>query len=171
MGEMTADANLRGAMDDPDEARLVQLSGELADGIDQALPRWVERCVRRRIEESGVEPGAGLVAAIDDASRQARTEVGGAVRDLLDRDVDDQPTGPLAVLRRAVRFPTEVLVARGVPPVVRDPDAERLFPGDVYDLTPGSFADIDPALHEPGIAWGAAKAYVHLARRRSEGRR
>jgi hypothetical protein len=41
----------------------------------------------------------------------------------------------------------------------------------VYDLTPASFADVDPALHEPGLVWGAAKAHVHLARRRREGRR
>ena len=26
--------------------------------------------------------------------------------------------------------------------------------------------DVDPSLHEPGLAWGAAKAHTHLARRR-----
>ena len=31
--------------------------------------------------------------------------------------------------------------------------------------------DLDPALHEPGLRWGAAKAHVVLARRRAEGRR
>jgi hypothetical protein len=44
--------------------------------------------------------------------------------------------------------------------VQRDADAERLFPDDPYDLTPGSFADIDPELHDPGLLWGAAKAHV-----------
>ena len=48
---------------------------------------------------------------------------------------------------------------------------ERAFPDDVYDLAPASFADVDPALHEPGLVWGAAKAHVHLARRRRDGRR
>jgi hypothetical protein len=47
----------------------------------------------------------------------------------------------------------------------------RSFPDDVYDLTPASFADVDPALHEPGLVWGAAKAHVHLARRRRQGKR
>ena len=39
----------------------------------------------------------------------------------------------------------------------------RNFPDDVYDLSPATFADVDPALHEPGLVWGAAKAHVHLA--------
>ena len=59
----------------------------------------------------------------------------------------------------------------GVPAVVRDEFAERAFPGDVYDLAIASFADLDTALHEPGLVWGAAKAHVVLARRRAEGLR
>jgi hypothetical protein len=39
-----------------------------------------------------------------------------------------------------------------------------MFPDDDYGLTPASFADIDPALAEPGLAWGAAKAWVHRRR-------
>jgi hypothetical protein len=59
-----------------------------------------------------------------------------------------------------------VLRAAGVPPVRRDEFAEHAFPDDVYDLAPASFADVDPSLHEPGLVWGAAKAHVHLSRRR-----
>ncbi len=51
-------------------------------------------------------------------------------------------------------------------PLARDAFARRQDPDDVYDLMPASFADIDPALAEPGLVWGAAKAHVHLARRR-----
>jgi hypothetical protein len=93
------------------------------------------------------------------------------VRALLETDVDEQRTGPLAIVREAVVHPTGVLARAGVPPVVRDEHAERLFPDDAYDLTPGAFADLDPALHEPGLVWGAAKAHVVLARRRREGLR
>jgi hypothetical protein len=60
-----------------------------------------------------------------------------------------------------------VLADAGVPPVHRDGAAERLFPDDVYDLTPASFADLDAAVHEPGLVWGAAKAHVILRRRRA----
>jgi len=70
-------------------------------------------------------------------------------------------------VRSAVVFPTEVLRAAGVPPVDRDEAARTMFPDDDYDLTPASFAELDPALTEVGIVWGAAKAHVHLARRRA----
>jgi hypothetical protein len=53
-----------------------------------------------------------------------------------------------------------------VPAIERDRQAEAQFPDDDYDLTPASFADLDPALHEPGLRWGAAKAHVHLRRHR-----
>jgi len=69
-----------------------------------------------------------------------------------------------------------VLRQAGVPGVVRDEEAQRQFPDDDYDLTPANFADLDAGpteggLAEAGIAWGAAKAHVVLARRRREGRR
>ena len=67
-------------------------------------------------------------------------------------------------MRSAVRYPTEVLAAAGVPPVVRDAFAVEAFPDDLYDLTPGSFTDLDPDLGDVGIAWGAAKAFVIRAR-------
>ena len=64
-----------------------------------------------------------------------------------------------------------MLAQVGARPVPRDEFRERSFPDDVYDLVPGSFADVDAGLHEPGLVWGAAKAHVHLARRRREGKR
>jgi hypothetical protein len=48
--------------------------------------------------------------------------------------------------------------------VERDPFAERAFPDDLYDLSPASFADVDPELAEVAITWGAAKAFVHKRR-------
>jgi hypothetical protein len=79
-------------------------------------------------------------------------------------DIDDQRSTPLTLLRAAVRYPTEVLQAAGVPPVERDPIQIRLLPDDLYDLSPASFADVDPALREPGLMWGAAKALAHRRR-------
>jgi hypothetical protein len=163
-------------------ADLAALEGHartLAEGIEAALPAWVERAVleRWRAWRAWQEPGADpvpppeLVVAAREAGEAARREVGPRVRALLETDVDGQRTNPLAVVREAVVHPTRVLVRAGVPPVVRDEQAERLFPDDAYDLTPGAFADVDPALHEPGLVWGAAKAHVVLARRRQEGLR
>ena len=56
-------------------------------------------------------------------------------------------------------------------PVEADPlglPVEPVYDGGlpVYDLAPANFADVDPALAEPGLLWGAAKAHVHLARHR-----
>ena len=90
---------------------------------------------------------------------------------LLALDIDEQRTGPLALIRQAVPYPTEVLRAAGVPPVDRDEFAARQFPDDVYDLAPTSFGELDPDLQEVGLVWGAAKAHVHLSRRRADGQR
>ncbi len=156
---------------EPPEAVLAGHAATLADGVVVALGPWVQRVVAERSEQW--RPGSGADVAEDArrAGERAAVEVGGRVRALLAEDVDEQATGPLAVVREATRYPTEVLAATGVPEVVRDDFAERAFPADVYDLVPASFADLDPALHEPGLVWGAAKAHVVLARRRAEGRR
>lgn len=156
------------AGDDPaDAARLAELAAALADGVVAALPGWVERAVASRLDPLTDH----WRAAAAEAGRRAADDVGARVRALLATDVDEQRTNPLAVLRSAVRYPTEVLRAAGVLPVPRDEFVERAFPDDVYDLTPATWADVDPALHDPGLLWGAAKAHVILARRRREGRR
>jgi hypothetical protein len=86
------------------------------------------------------------------------------VRTLLGTDVDQQWTNPLAIVREAVVYPTAVLRDAGVAPIERDAMARQQFPDDDFDLTPARFADLDPALHEVSIAWGAAKAFVVKAR-------
>ncbi|HMC40077.1 MAG TPA: hypothetical protein VKI19_10480 [Acidimicrobiales bacterium] len=149
--------------DDPD-AQLAAYAAALAAGIDGALAGWVVRSVVRvHAAWSGSVPPA-VRSAAEEAGDAARRTVGPAVRDLLGADPDDQRTTPLALVRSAVRYPTEVLAAAGVPPVERDPFAARAFPDDVYDLSPASWADIDDELAETGLAWGAAKAFVHKRR-------
>jgi len=101
----------------------------------------------------------------------AASDVGPRIHALLALDIDEQRVNPLALVREAVRYPTEVLRAAEVRPVHRDEFAARQFPDDDYDLTPTSFGEIDPDLHEPGLVWGAAKAHVHLSRRRAAGQR
>lgn len=158
------------AADDP-EVALAAYAAALAGGIEAHLGGWVVRCVETRLTEWSGEVRPEVRAAAERAGDRARVEVGPLVREALEIDIDDRPASPLSILRRAVRYPTEVLAAAGVPHVVRDDVDERLFPDDVYGLTPASFADVHPTLHEPGLAWGAAKAFVHLSRRRAEGKR
>ena len=158
----------------PSDADLSQLASHaraLADAVEAALPGWVARSVEARCHEAGVAVSAAVEADVAGAAHGCVDDVAPRVRALLDADIDDQTATPLALLRGAVRWPTGVLARAGVPAVRRDEFRERSFPDDVYDLTPSSFADVDPALQDPGLAWGAAKAHVHLARRRAEGRR
>jgi hypothetical protein len=143
---------------------LADYAAALADGIEAALPTWVVRSVVTLFTawHGSIDPEVLLAA--ETAGQAARTEAGSAIRALLESDIDAQTTTPLALLRGAVRYPTAVLAAAGVPEVERDPFAEATFPQDVYDLSPASFADIDPALGEVGLVWGAAKAFTHKRR-------
>src|SRR3954447_6431842 len=112
------------------------------------------------------EVPAAVAADARQAGDQATADVGAELRRLLALDAERQPTNPLSVLRAAVRYPTAVLQRAGVPPVVRDEFRERAFPDDAYDLAPATWKDVDEALHEPGIIWGAWKAKTVMERHR-----
>ena len=144
------------------EQQLANSAQKLAEGIAQALPGWVVAAVESRLANMDSETRD----AADAAGRAAAADIGREVARLLAADIEDQRENPLALLRRAVRYPTEVLLAADVPPTERDDFAVERFPGDVYDLTPASFADIHPDLQTPGLEWGAAKAFVHRRRHR-----
>lgn len=148
-----------------DEATLASYAGVLADAIAKAIPAWFDRCVGRHLPLASWQQSIAGASYQGDAA-QASAETVAAVRALLETDITNQAVGPLEILRRAVSFPTSVLRGAGVEPVRRDDFAQRSFPDDVYDLTPASFVDVDASLHEPGLVWGAAKAHVHLRRRR-----
>lgn len=150
---------------------LARYAEVLASGIEAALEGWTVRCVQERLLAWTGTADEDVLDAARAAGADARREVGARVADVLRTDIDEQRVPPLSVLRSAVTYPTRVLADAGVPHVVRDEFDERAFPEDVYGLSPATFADIDPSLHEPGLAWGAAKAFVHLRRRRDEGRR
>jgi hypothetical protein len=141
-------------------AAVIEYAVRLADAIDEALPEWVERSVRSRLPE----PDERVVEAIRAAGAAARADIGGAVRELVLTDIDEQRGNPLAILRDAVRYPTGVLLAAGVPAVDRDGFSVQRFPEDHYDLTPASWSDFGEAVLEAGIAWGAAKAFTHKQR-------
>ncbi len=139
----------------------------LTDAIDARLAGWVERSVERMLVAHGGAADAEVMAEARRAGERARAHIVPRVRALVMADVDEQRTNPLSILRQAVPYPTEVLRQAGVPPVERDRFATDRFPEDDYDLTPASFADIHPSLLEPGVAWGAAKAWAHKQRHAS----
>jgi hypothetical protein len=145
--------------------RILARMVDLADQILEAVPAWVERCVDTIYRAWRAGPPPPEVA---DAAKRAGSAAADAIepelRALLAADIDEQRSTPLTIVRGAVRFPTAVLAAAGVPEVVRDEVDAAMFPDDVYGLTPARFADISPSLMEPGLAWGAAKAWAHRTR-------
>jgi hypothetical protein len=93
-----------------DGAQALREQGQvLAQAISDVLPGWVERSVRRRLEDAGREAEPAVMAAAAEAGKQAAAQVGQEARELLERDVDQQRTTPLTLMRRAVRYPTAVL--------------------------------------------------------------
>ncbi len=148
-----------------DDQRLAQYAAALADGVGEALPDWVAASVARRL--GGRVPDE-LREQVTQAGRAAAEDVGDRVRELLALDIDEQWTNPLTLIRTAIQYPTEILQQVDAPVVARDEQARRFHPDDVYDLTPASFADLGQSVHDLGISWGAAKAHVHLRRRREE---
>ena len=145
---------------------LAAAGAALADAVVAALPAWVERSVRNLLVAFAGTADPAAVERAREAGHRAADEVGPELRRLLAADVDRQWANPLAVVRRAVSFPTAVLAAAGVPPVVREEYDEAHFPEDVYGLTPRTFTDLDPSLQDVALVWGAAKARASMVRHR-----
>jgi hypothetical protein len=150
---------------DPD-AVLAAAGAALADAVEAAVPGWAERCVRDLLVASAGRADPAVVERAREAGRRAADELGPELRRLLATDVDRQWANPLAVVRRAVSFPAQVLAAAGVPPVVRDEYDEAHFPDDVYGLMPRTFTDLDESLRDVALVWGAAKARASMVRHR-----
>lgn len=141
------------------EAIYAECAADLLVGLDAALVGWVERSIAERLPAAPAELATGAAERTRDAALPE-------LRALLLTDVDVQAAGPLGVLRNAVGEATMVLADAQVPRPRRDEFAVRNFPDDPYELGPATFDDVDPALHDLGLRWGAAKAHLVLTRRR-----
>ena len=144
-----------------------QYSTQLLEISDRVAAKWAERLIRRHCDEYEIsDPLVGdlCTSVIAHVSAEVHTNL----VDLLSRDVFEQRTNPLAVFRQATRPVTELLTSLGCAPVVRDEFDERSFPDDVYGLSPATWVDIDEALVEPGIEWGAWKAATVMMRKKNQ---
>jgi len=155
---------------DIDEEALVGHALELIAALQELVPHWLDRSIRLRAGFD-VARTPDVIEATQHALEALRANELTDLRKLLETDIDQQRLAPMAILRAAVRHPTGVLEIAGVPHHRRDEFEVTQFPDDHYSLTPATWADVHPDLHGPGIAWGAAKAFVHLARRKAEGQR
>jgi hypothetical protein len=139
-----------------DEEMFAAISDRLVDVAGRALGPWVAATVAR----FGVDDAVGTAAAAE----RCAVEITAELRDLLAHDVDRQRSTPLAILRGAGRYPSQVLAAAGVPKPYRDPFDARNDPDDVYGVSPATWSDLGDEMADVGIAWGAAKAHLHLRR-------
>ncbi len=161
--------------------RLRDTSDAIVTGVEAELASWTQREVGRILDAWGRTDAAVRARAEADAAvvgPQVAARVGADLRALFSLDPEDMRVTPLEIVRTAVREPTAILEAAGVPPVERDEFAERSWPADRYALTPatlGDLTDTDAAvtadvgvaddLGPLQLAWGIAKVAVLRARR------
>jgi hypothetical protein len=114
-----------------------------------AFPPYLEH----RLRELGVDPGL-----VGESVERGAAWLESELTDLLAQPFHEQRRGPLEVFQEAMRFPTEALADRGVPPAERDGTTVRILPGDHYDLAPASSSVLGERVWTAHLAWGAAKA-------------
>ncbi len=131
----------------------------LIEAVERVTPAWVHAMVAQRVEMNDT-----IRADTDQAADRATEYMVARLTQLFLTDIDEQSTTPLAIMREAIKFPSSVLSEAGAGPVERDDYARRMFPDDIYGLTPATWSDIDESLAEVGLAWGASKVVAHRSR-------
>ncbi len=154
----------------PDEERLARAADDLVEALDAHVAGWIEGRIVEIVRAWSGHVSPTVAAEAVAVGEATRADAIPELRALLATDIDEQTANPLDVLRRHTGRASAHLASLGVPAVRRDAFAERSFPGDDHGLVPATWADIHPAVHEPGLTWSAAKAFVFKARRRAEGR-
>jgi hypothetical protein len=132
----------------------VDLMDETARHLALSMIAAYSPYVAGRLTELSIEPASSLDEAVAEGEAWLRANL----EELLARPFDRQRRGPLEVFQEAMRFPTDVLVAIGVPAVPRDPGSKAALPGDVYDLAPASSRQLGDEVWVAHLAWGATKA-------------
>lgn len=139
---------------------MAEIAAALVEAVDAALGPWVIDTVTR------FRPDLRAEATV--AADRCRADVVPRLRALVSQDIDAQASTPLAELRRAAGHVAGVLERAGVPAPERDPFEARATPADVYGVGPGAWSDLGEEVGGLGLAWGAAKAHLHLRRHRPQ---
>ena len=84
-------------------AEIREYASALADGIEEAIPEWVERSVARLMTAWAGAVPADVSAAARSAGDRARADVGPRVRSLLDADIDVGKYTDLSLIEDAAK--------------------------------------------------------------------
>ncbi len=153
-----------------EDVQLDEPAAALLAAAHAAVPSWLRRITLAAASRAGT-PSIEFEGDVESMVQEAAPRLLQDLFGLLATDVDEQTTNPLSIMRQGVAAPTALLQAHDVEPPPPDPFGAERFPDDVYRLGPATWVDIDSALHEPGLTWGAWKAMTVLRRRRDEGLR
>ena len=156
---MTFDKDVPPQDQSEDEERFAEYGRALHSAVERSFEPWLVALLTARSGEA--ELPDEVQAAVEEATAQASSNI----KALVTADVDEAVSGPLEQMRRALtRLPAD-LDAHGFDRPSRDPVDSEMRPDDVHGLGPMSFMDLGNEVHEAGIAWGAAKAFLHRQRR------
>ena len=136
----------------------------LVRAVDESIISWLNHKTSIILGTDALEKhGPEITAAISEVAANARE----SLTELALGDVDAPMSGPLERIRQAMGPVHAALDGAGAPRPSRDRLDSQMRPDDIYGLGPYTFLDLGESVHEAGITWGAAKAYVHTQRRRS----
>ena len=141
-----------------DEQAYIDYGEQLREAVADSIRPWLREQLQGRF---GIDPDllADEIAAV-------ATDTDARLEELVHADVDTPLSGPLERIRGAVEQLNPRLAELGAVPPTRDPFDVRIRPNDIFALGPVAFFDLGDRVHEAGITWGAAKAYLHQARRK-----
>jgi hypothetical protein len=148
------------AFDANDAAKFFEYGKRLRRAIAEAIRPWLDAVVESRVSN------AALTADLADTLDDIAIAVDRSIAELINADADEPLSGPLERIRREVEPLNDAFDRLGVPPPHRDAVDVRMRPADRHALGPMTFRDLGDDVHEAGITWGAAKAHLHLQRRR-----
>lgn len=143
-----------------DDEKFHEYGQRLLETISNSIRGWLHATMSNRLGEDASEYD------LRDALEQVALDVEQSIAVLVNADIDEPLSGPLERIRRAVEPLNDVLDELGAPQRPRDPVEAAMRPADRHALGPMTFRDLDDDVHDAGIAWGAAKAHLHLQRRR-----
>lgn len=133
----------------------------LGDVVVAAVPLWLRGVFIARLGSD-----ARLDERFDDLVTRLQSELKDRFTRLATADIDEPISGPLEQIRQATSGATYLLRELDASPVVRDEAVATLYPEDVFSIGPTAARELGQEVHDASIAWGAAKAYLHLHRHR-----